>query len=118
MISKVIRVKKRKVWKVEGDGKRSERGKMEHSIFLSWEICVGGCVCVFVCVHTCILVMCTKEVSVHCYLLRSRSSFLFTFVPKVGMVSLEHINKPGLSPRIVQQDKPSRIRVVFWSSSF
>lgn len=79
-------------------------------------LCWRMCVCL--CVHTCILVMCTKEVSVHCYLLRSRSSFLFTFVPKVGMVSLEHINKPGLSPRIVQQDKPSRIRVVFWSSSF
>lgn len=38
--------------------------------------CWGVGVCVFVCVHTSILVMCTREVSVHCYLPRSPLPFI------------------------------------------
>ena len=100
MISKVIRGKK----EIVESGRRWKKVRKGKDGILNFsklgKLCWRMCVCVCVCAHMHLGYVHKGSIST-LLTIEESSSFLFTFVPKVGMVSLEHINKPGLSPRIV-----------------
>lgn len=93
------------MWKVEGDGKKVRNGEDDLINFselgkLCWRLCVCAC--------TLANYVCTREVSLYYSLLRSPLPFPSIF----NICRVEYINKP----ETVEQDKPSRIRMGFWSS--